>query len=133
VHANLIKEEMRGGRLIIKPGPRHAQAARIFFADVEGWRPIIDRVADLFLRLEPRMARVAATVHFAALGLTREGQEKPTEAEVLGEVKRWKQRCRPPLKDKEIASTIRSLNILGWLKARPSLDLPLPKEALLDV
>jgi hypothetical protein len=118
---------------VVYPGPSYEEAARAHTRGVDRWAEIVNRIADLFLRLEPRMADVAATVHFAAMGLACGGQEKPTEAQVLEEVRRWKQRRRPPLKDPEVASAIRSMNILGWIKARPSLDLPAPKEALLDV
>ena len=130
---NLLREVREGRTVAICPGPTYESAERICAANTDRWAEAIDRVADLFLRMRTQQAEVAAMVHFAALGLTREGQEKPTEAQVLEKVRRWKQRRRPPLKDSEVASAIRSLNILGWLKARPSLDLPLPKEALLDV
>jgi hypothetical protein len=49
-------------------------------------------------------------------------------------VKHWKQKRRPPLNDEEIAQTIRDLNLLGWIKAEPSSELPLAQDAiLLDV
>ncbi|HEU5347429.1 MAG TPA: primase C-terminal domain-containing protein [Ktedonobacterales bacterium] len=35
---------------------------------------------------------------------------------ILDEVKKWKQRRNPPLKDEDIVSTIRSLDALGWIE-----------------
>lgn len=54
-------------------------------------------------------------------------------AEVLAEAMRWKQKRRPPLTEGEVALTIRHLAMLGWLKVKPSPDLPLDEEALLGV
>lgn len=126
-----LREE-KEGRAVLLPGPRHPDAVRVHNADIDRLSQIIDRVADLFLRLRPQLAALTAMIHFAARELTERGGGKPAEAEVLDEVVRWKQRRRPSPKDPDIASTIRGLNILGWISARPSLDLPVPKEDLLD-
>lgn len=32
----------------------------------------------------------------------------------------WKQRRRPPFGRDEVAQVIRSLNVLGWIEAKPS-------------
>lgn len=45
----------------------------------------------------------------------------------------WKQRRRPSLNEAEVALAIRNLSMLGWLDVKPSPDLPIPEEALLDV
>jgi hypothetical protein len=39
---------------------------------------------------------------------------------------------RETIQQEDVARAIRSLNILGSLKAGPDLDLPVQKEALLD-
>lgn len=132
VNNGLLREERMGRMFALKPGPTYADAARAYRADLERWSPIIDRITDLFLRLRTEQAEVAATVHFAAQSVPRDPKDKPSEADILQEVKRWKQKRRPPLKDQQVARTIRSLNLLGWLNVRPSSDLPLPKEALAD-
>jgi wyosine [tRNA(Phe)-imidazoG37] synthetase (radical SAM superfamily) len=94
---------------------------------------LIERIADLFLRMRTTEAEVAATVHFAAMSLARSMHDKPSEEEVLAEVLRWKQRRRPPLSEVEIARTIRNLAALGWLDVKPSPDLPVPEEVGVDV
>ena len=45
----------------------------------------------------------------------------------------WKQRRRPPLSEKEVARTIRNLNMLSWIGARVSRDLPVSEEDVLSV
>lgn len=95
--------------------------------------PHLQVVADLFLRMQRHQAEIAATVHFAARELAQKVPGEVTKVEVFNEVKDWKQRRQLPLDDDEIAQTIRSLNVLGWLDVRPSTDLPLSDDALLGV
>lgn len=132
VNNGLLREQRLGRMLALKPGPTYADASKAYRADLERWGPIIDRVTDLFLRFRTEQAEVAATVHLAAQSAVRDSKDKPSETDVLREVKRWKQKRRPPLKDQQVARAIRSLNLLGWLDVQPSSDLPLPKEALAD-
>jgi O-acetyl-ADP-ribose deacetylase (regulator of RNase III) len=132
VNHGLIREEQLGRMLRVRPGPTYPDAAKACQAELAAWSPIIDRLVDLFLRLQTNQAEVAATVHFAARALHSSGSDKPTEGQILAEVKQWKQKRRPPLKDEQIAQTIRNLNILGWIDAQPSGDLPLPEESVLD-
>ena len=63
--------------------------------------------------------------------ITVDLDESQTEAEVLDYVKQWKLRRRPALNDSEVALAIRRLNVLGWIDALPSDNLPLPEEALI--
>ena len=131
VNNGLVRENKLGRMFSVKPGPTYEDAAKEYQAELQQWEPIIERIADLFLRINTQQAETAATVHFAARSLKQMADKKPSEADVLEEVKRWKQKRRPPLQDEEITHTIRNLNILRWLDVRPSTDL-LPEEALLD-
>jgi transposase InsO family protein len=60
---------------------------------------------------------------------TRRGRP-PTENEVLAKVIHWKQHRRPPLEESEVAAAVRDMNMLGWLEARSSDDLPINDEIL---
>lgn len=133
VNNGLIQEEQLGQMFAVKPGPTFADAANRFSHELEAWDSIMERIADLLLRMRTPDAELAATVHFAARSLEKSGAEKPTELEVFAEVKRWKHRHRPPLKDEDIAQTIRNLSVLNWLDVRPSADLPFTEDALLNV
>jgi uncharacterized protein YwgA/O-acetyl-ADP-ribose deacetylase (regulator of RNase III) len=132
VNNGLLQENKIGRMFAVRPGPTHKDAKELFRKDLERWDPLIERIADLFLRVGTHEAEVAATVHFAAQSLVLGGGSEPSEMDVFEEVKRWKQRRRPPLQEGEIARAIRSLNLLGWLRAQPSPNLPLPQEAVLE-
>ncbi len=133
VNNSLIREERLGRIFTVKPGPTFQDAREAYKKELEQWHGAIDRVADLFIRMHTRQAEIAATVHFAAKALYKEGKEKPTEMDVMTEVMRWKQKRRPPPGEAEVASAIRNLTMLGWLDVKASPDLPVADEALLDV
>jgi len=130
----LVQERQLGRMLAVKPGPTYKDVANRLQTELAQWEPIINQITDLFLRMRTQQAEVAATVHFTAQMLSREEGETVSEMAILDGVKRWKQKRRPPLSDEEIAQSIRDLNVLGWIKARPSPELPLAQDAaLLDV
>jgi O-acetyl-ADP-ribose deacetylase (regulator of RNase III)/uncharacterized protein YwgA len=133
VNNGLISEDRLGNMLMVMPGSTYQDAARTFVAEIKQWNEIINNVTDLFLRMRTAQAEVAATVFFVARQLAESAGSKPSEAEILEEVKRWKQKRRPPLQEEDVAQSIRSLNMLGWIDAAVSAELPLPQEALLDV
>ncbi len=133
VNNGLIREVQLGRMFAVKPGPTYGDAAKTFRSELTQWESIINQITDLFLRMRTQEAEVAATVHFTAETLGDEDAGTVSEVAVLEGVKHWKQRRRPPLSDEEIAQAIRDLNLLGWIKANPSSELPLAQEsALLD-
>lgn len=129
----LIEEQPLGRMFAIKPGPTYEDARRAYSPDISRWEPLMDRLVDLFLRVKTQDAEVAATVHFATQSLVQSLHRKPSESEVLAEVRRWKQRRRPPLDDTKVATAIRNLAALGWLDVTPSSDLPVDEEVELGV
>lgn len=134
VNNGLIREERLGRMFAVKTGPTFQDAWRAYEGELAGWNKTIEAVADLFMRMRTQQAELAATVHFVAKGVaSKKNAEQPSELEVLGEVMSWKQKRRPPLKEADVAATIRGLSMLGWLKVKPSSDLPVSEEAVLDV
>lgn len=134
VNNGLIREERLGRMFVVKPGPTFQDACRAYERDLAEWKGTIEALADLFMRMRTEQAELAATVHFAAKAVAaKKTAEQPRELEVLAEVMSWKQKRRPPLKEADVAATIRGLSMLGWLKVKPSFDLPLSEEAMLDV
>lgn len=128
----LIREERLGQMFAVKVGQTFADARRAYKCELERWDDVIEKLADLFIRMNTQQAELVATVHFAANSLTAAGQKKPTEGDVLVEVMKWKQKRRPPLNEAEVALAIRHLSMLGWLDVK-SADLPFTEEeALLD-
>jgi hypothetical protein len=125
VNNGLIQDVRLGRMLAVKPGPTYEDAARALQTKLAQWESIINRISDLFLRMRTQEAEVAATVHFAAQTLYSESKSTISERTIFEGVKQWKQERLP---DKEIAQAIRDLNLLGWINAKPSLDLPLIEE-----
>jgi len=132
VNNALIREERLGRMFAVHTGPTFADARRAYAADLCQWEPIIDKLADLFMRMQTNQAEIAASVHFVTTELRAAGRD-PTEIDVLHGVMSWKQRRRPPLNEPEVARTIRNLNMLSWLKVRASQDLPVSEEDFLSV
>lgn len=133
VNNGLIQEERLGQMFAVKVGPTFEDARKAYERDLDRWTPIIERVADLFVRIRTNQAEVAATVHFSARSHKERTGQKPSESQVLVAVMKWKQKRRPPLSEAEVAVAIRGLSMLGWLDVRASIDLPVSEEALLDV
>jgi uncharacterized protein YwgA/O-acetyl-ADP-ribose deacetylase (regulator of RNase III) len=132
VNNGLIKEVQLGRMFAVKIGPTFQDARKAYLNDLTNWESIIDKIADLFMRLQTKQSEVVATVLFAANTLANRKKEQPSEKEVLNEVMEWKQHRRPKLDDKEVAYTIRNLAALSWLKVRPSSDLPIPDEIIAE-
>ena len=133
VNNGLLREEQKGRMFSVRVGPTFDDAQTNYKNEIARWDEATERIADLFMRMTTDQAEIAATVHFAAKILSLRNREKISEAEILAEVMQWKHRRRPPLNESEVALAIRNLNILGWLHAKSSSNLPLNAEALLDV
>jgi uncharacterized protein YwgA/O-acetyl-ADP-ribose deacetylase (regulator of RNase III) len=131
VNNGLIREERLGPMFAVQVGPTFADARKAYANDLAQWDSTIDKVVDLFVRMNSDQAEVAATVLFATRSLQRARPDLPTERDVLTEVMQWKQRRKPPLDEQIVAKTIRNLAALGWLKVKASHDLPLPSEEML--
>jgi O-acetyl-ADP-ribose deacetylase (regulator of RNase III)/uncharacterized protein YwgA len=139
VHARLLnnglieEEAVNEKAFSVKVGKTYTDAIKAYKDQIEQWRDIINKTADLFLRLDSKQAEVVATVIYSAGELKDKGISKPSECDVLDAVQAWKLKRRPPLQTEEIAQTIRNLGILSWLKLQYSEDLPIPKDELAHV
>jgi uncharacterized protein YwgA len=128
----LIREERLGRMFAIKVGPTFTDAQRAYKETVEQWENVIEKLVDLFMRMNTQQAELVATVYFAAKSIAETGHEKISEEDVLHEVMKWKQKRRPPLNEGEVALAVRHMSMLGWLDVK-SADLPFTEEeALLD-
>ena len=133
VNNGLIREERLGRMFAVRVGQTFNDARRAYADQLDQWHEAIERIVDLFMRMNTQQAEVAATVHFAAKELKHGGEAEPEESAILRTVMDWKQRRRPPLGAKEVAPTIRNLNMLSWIGARVSQDLPVTEEDVLNV
>ncbi|MEW6667882.1 MAG: macro domain-containing protein [Thermodesulfobacteriota bacterium] len=133
VNNGLVREEHLGRMFAIRVGRTFSDARKAYEQELKGWEKIIDKVADLFMRMNTNQAELAATVHFAAQEWKSRPDGKPTEKDLLDSVMKWKQKRRPPLDEKEVALTVRNLNMLSWIGAKASMDLPITEEDILHV
>src|SRR5437870_5852467 len=102
--ASSTVEEHTGRLILIQVGPTFLDSARLFGPQLRQWEPIIERIADFFLRMRGQDAEIAATVHFASQRLL-ERMTDATENDVLHAVMMWKQRRKPPLGDGDVAQS----------------------------
>lgn len=130
VNNGLILEEHKVNMFPIKVGPTFADARKAYAKYIEQWENIIEKVTDLFMRVNTDQAETVATVLFTARSLIGRNS-KPSEMDVVNKVMEWKQRRKPPLNETDVASTVRNLAALGWLDVKASDDLPLPAEDLI--
>ena len=131
INNGLIVERKLGRMLATSVGPTYTDAKVSYRSFLAQWQAQIDDVADLVARMNTDDSEIAATVHFAAKTLHHMLQRQPSETEVLEYVEDWKLRRRPPLKEGDVALAIRRLNVLSWIDATPSSDLPVPEEAMI--
>lgn len=126
----VIREEQLGRMFRIRVGPTYEDVRRRYADAVASWEDTVNRITDLFLRLNStNQAELAASVHYAAAQLMDPARDKPTEGDVLDAVLRWKQRRRPPLDPSAVANMIRHLASVGWLDVVATDDLPVSHDA----
>jgi len=129
----IITESQLGRAFVIKVGKTFTDAKKIFEKELSDGEQVIERLVDLFSRINSNEAEIAATVHFARKTMKLNKGEIPSEYEVLQEVLEWKKRHRPPYKPDDVARTIRQLAILGWLEVKPSNEISQQLEVELEV
>jgi O-acetyl-ADP-ribose deacetylase (regulator of RNase III)/uncharacterized protein YwgA len=120
----VIQEERWQNMFQIKVGPTFKDAQQIYSSELHQWESILDKVTDLFTRVNSKQAEVVATVLYIYDELRLSGKRPISEGDVLAEVMSWKQRRRPHLVEEEVANTIRNLAALNWLEVKPSSMLP---------
>ena len=133
VNNGLISEEKIGNMFMIRVGRTFKDAREAYKRDIETAEPTIERLTDLFCRLNTKQAEITATVHFAWKTMKRKPGSKSTEEDVLNEVMDWKQRRKPPYDRLEVAKAIRNLAVHEWLDVEPSDRLPKEVEVELEV
>ncbi len=122
VNRNLLSEKSQGNMLRIQVGPAYSNIRKDLLEHYSKWNGIIDRVVDLFMRVDTSQAEILATVLFSVDQLKDDGNI-PREEDVLKAVMEWKQRRRPPLQEIDVALSIRNLAAMNWMKVTPSPDL----------
>ena len=134
VNNGVIEETRRGPMFSVVPGRTFRDARSTYRVELEQWDDVIEKVADLILRLRTtNQAEIASSVHFVARSLATHPGTRPAEMEVLEGVLRWKEGRQPRLDVHDVALAVRSLGTLGWVDLVASPDLPVPDDELLGV
>lgn len=129
INNGLVEEQKIGQRFDVRVGSTFERARGAYEADLTKWEKTIGDLVDLFSRMSTRQAEVAATVHFAAKELwAKTGGAPVPEIDVFREVQHWKAGRTPALEDDEMATAIRNLGMMGWMKVEASPDLPVREE-----
>lgn len=124
----LICVEKQGRRTAVGTGPTFATARHAYREDIARWEPVIERMVDLFMRVDSGSAEIMTRVVFATDSLTIPSQPIPTERDVLDAVLDWRDARPTAAAAAAVADSIRSLAGLGWLRVTASPDLPVPDE-----
>ena len=124
INNGILAETKTGSMFEVHTGAAYRTVVHRRQHEIEPHIEAIERTADLMLRVDTKRAEAFASAHFAASLLAQSGNEQPTEAEVLEVVMRWKSRRRPQLVEEDVATAVRSLNMLGWLDVEFSETLP---------
>jgi uncharacterized protein YwgA/O-acetyl-ADP-ribose deacetylase (regulator of RNase III) len=122
INNGLIQEKREGNMFKVFVGPTFQTAYQSYLTDLKQWDGLINKVSDLFMRVNTRKSEIIATVIFVTEELMSKKSDKPTEMEVLDGAMSWKQNRQ--ISEKEFASTIRNLAALGWLDVKGSKELP---------
>jgi O-acetyl-ADP-ribose deacetylase (regulator of RNase III) len=136
VNNGLLVEERFGRMLTLRPGPTYHDAIErpVYSSALAPWETTMERIADLLLRLSTDDAELAATVHFVWRSLSSDATATVSEDEIVEEVKRWKQKRRPPFEDAAIRQTVRNLVLLEWIDvALDSAEMDADEELLVRV
>jgi uncharacterized protein YwgA/O-acetyl-ADP-ribose deacetylase (regulator of RNase III) len=127
INNGVLWEEHGQQMISVHPGKTLGDAEAQYSTQLDEWEEVIADVTDLFQRMDTRATEVAASALLVAKEFEATDQVY-SERAVVDEVLRWKVRREPPIDELQLAQATRDLNLLGWIHANVSEDLPLPEE-----
>jgi uncharacterized protein YwgA/O-acetyl-ADP-ribose deacetylase (regulator of RNase III) len=128
INSNLLQEQRLGKMFEIKVGTSFEEARKRYNSLLDKYTAVIEKTADLFMRVDTTQAEILATVIFTANAIKQTRKSTISETDVLEAVMQWKQRRSPPLGKSTVASAIRNLGVLHWLDVQPDNKLPVSEE-----
>ncbi|RMV73604.1 macro domain-containing protein [Pseudomonas coronafaciens] len=125
-NANLITELQLGRMNALKTGPEYSKARDKFAEVLNANKNKISKTVDLFSRIKnTEQAEEVATVFYAVSKLKEDqGVSIVPEREVFDFVLGWKKAWNTEEKREAIASAIRGLALLGWIRVSLSDCMP---------
>jgi len=126
-NANLIYETQLGQMTALKIGPEYLPVRQQYDDELRRLQPKISKTVDLFSRIKStQQAEEVTTVFYAVRELKKQHLDgKVSELDVYDYVLKWKKHWNTPEKYEAIASAIRNLAMLSWVKVEFSDSLAL--------
>jgi len=125
---NLLQEEQLGKMNALIVGPEFEKVYKKHEDELKPLTKKINKTVDLFSRIKStEQAEEVATVLYAARHI-KQGKvaEEVTEQDLFDYIVDWKKNWQKTDKKESIASTIRNLEMLDWLRLQYSESLPAP-------
>lgn len=119
---NWLYEEPLGRMVVLRIGPAYEKDRRRFSQQISQYKKRIDKTVDLFSRIKStEQAEELTTVLYASRQL-KQGNVSGTveEQEIYDYILDWKKSWNSADKKDAVASAIRNLVVLGWMRARIS-------------
>lgn len=126
-NANLIQEQQLGRMTVLHVGPEFEKVRSRFSEELKTFDKKINKTVDLFSRIKStEQAEEVATVLYSSRKLKMEAKEESavSEMDIYAHVLGWKKTWKKEEKQEAVASTIRNLEMLGWLRLQYSESLP---------
>lgn len=119
---NWLQEESLGRMLALRVGPEYENDRSKFSETIARHQKKVDKTVDLFSRIkDTEQAEEVMTVLYASRQLKREGASNDIEEqEIYDYILGWKKTWSGVEKRAAVASAIRNLVLLGWMRARIS-------------
>jgi O-acetyl-ADP-ribose deacetylase (regulator of RNase III)/uncharacterized protein YwgA len=114
---NMVFEEQLGRMTVLKTGPEFEVVRQEYKDITHKLQNKIDKVTDLFMRIKDTKQAEEVTTVFYVIKKLKKQRETVSENEIYDEILNWKKRWDEPEKRNSIASTIRNLGMLRWIKA----------------
>lgn len=126
-NANLIQEQQLGKMTALRVGPEYEKIKLKFSDEFATFEKKINKTVDLFSRIKSTaQAEEVTTVLYAARALKKKQQDEAvSEQDIYNYILDWKESWNEEQKKASMASTIRNLEMLGWLRLQYSESLPM--------
>ncbi len=123
---NLIFEKQMGKMTAIKTGSEYEKFRNEYKFVLSEHHKLIEKITDLFVRIKnTAQAEEVSTVLYATKKLKEENKtQKISEREIFDYVLRWKKSWDTDQKKQEVATTIRDLGMMQWIKTDFSENIP---------
>lgn len=122
---NWLQEKPLGRMVALTVGPQYEKDRAKFAAEIEMHRKRIAKAVDLFSRIKStEQAEEVLTVLYASRQVKQaRGNDAVTEQDIYDYVLDWKKSWHAEAKRQAVASAVRNLVLLGWMKVQASKEL----------